>query len=130
MQFLKILFWCLLAFLAAVFTLGNWISVPIRLWGGMIAETNLPLLLLIVFLVGLLPTLIVQHVHRWRLRQRLAAVERQLADLRALPVAPVVVAQPHAIVAQASVAVPPPPVIAVPPVSADADSATGPDALL
>ncbi len=130
MQFLKILFWCLLAFLAAVFTLGNWISVPIRLWGGMIAETNLPLLLLIVFLVGLLPTLIVQHIQRWRLRQRLAAAERQLADLRALPVAPVALTPPPAIVPPAPVPIGHPLLIAVPPVSADADSATGPDALL
>ncbi len=34
MQFLKMLFWCLLAFLAAAFTLGNWTTVPIRLVGG------------------------------------------------------------------------------------------------
>lgn len=118
MQFLKILFWFLLAFFAAVFTLGNWISVPIHLWGGMIAETNLPLLLLIVFLVGLLPTLIVQHLARWRLRQQLSAAERQLADLRALPLA--------------SVPAPPGsrPLIAVPPVAADTDGATGPGPLL
>uniref|UniRef100_UPI0015775A7D lipopolysaccharide assembly protein LapA domain-containing protein n=1 Tax=Sphingomonas bacterium TaxID=1895847 RepID=UPI0015775A7D len=94
MQFLRILFWCLLAFLAAVFTLGNWITVPIRLWGGMVAETNLPLLLLIVFLVGLLPTLVVQHIARWRLRQQLATAERQLAELRALPMSPAPVAPP------------------------------------
>ncbi len=86
MQFLRILFWCLLAFVAAVFTQGNWTSVPIQLPGGLIAETNLPFLLLVTFLLGLVPTLVFQHVIRWRLRQRLGAVERQLADLRALPV--------------------------------------------
>ena len=29
MQFLKYLFWCLIAFLAAVFTFGNWTSVSL-----------------------------------------------------------------------------------------------------
>ncbi len=83
MQFLKILFWCLLAFLAAVFTLGNWSSIPIRLWGGLIAEVNLPFLLLFTFLAGLLPTLAYHHAVRWRLRGRLSALERALGDSRA-----------------------------------------------
>lgn len=83
MQFLKILFWCLIAFVAALFTYGNWGSVPIRLSSNVIAETNLPALLLFTFLVGLLPTLAYQHTKRWRLRQRLATAERTIAELRA-----------------------------------------------
>ena len=35
MQFLKILFWCLLAFVAALFTYGNWQPVEIHLWAGL-----------------------------------------------------------------------------------------------
>lgn len=85
MQFLKILFWCLLAFCAALFTYGNWFSVPLKLWGGLVAETNLPFLLLVTFLAGLLPTLVWQHAVRWRLRQRLANAERALAELRDVP---------------------------------------------
>ena len=95
MQFLKILFWCLLAFVAALFTFGNWVSVPVKLWGGLVAETNLPFLLLVTFLAGLLPTLAWQHAIRWRLRSRLNAAERSLAELRAAtspePVVPVAV---------------------------------------
>jgi hypothetical protein len=83
MQFLKILFWCLVAFLAATFTFGNWISVPVRLPGELVAETNLPLLLLVTLLIGAVPTLIYHHILRWRLRQRLAATERQLSEIRA-----------------------------------------------
>ncbi|SEK35749.1 Protein of unknown function [Sphingomonas palmae] len=84
MQFLKILFWCLLAFIAAVFTFGNWTTVSIQLFGDLVMEINLPLLLLLTFLLGFLPTLIYQHVIRWRLRQRLAAAERALASTRAI----------------------------------------------
>lgn len=82
MQFLKILFWCLLAFVAAVFTIANWTTVQIKLWGGLIAEVNLPLLLLVTFLVGLLPTMVYYQTMRWRLRNRLATVERTVNDLR------------------------------------------------
>ena len=86
MQFLKILFWCLLAFLAAAFAFGNWTAVPIRLWGGLVADVNLPLLLLVTFLLGLVPTLVWQAARRWRLKQRLTACERQLAEVRTAPV--------------------------------------------
>ena len=93
MQFLKILFWCLLTFLAAIFTYGNWDLVEIHLWSGLIADVNLPLLLLVTFLIGFLPMLVLHHAVRWRLRQRLATCERALADLRIIPPAPVVVVQ-------------------------------------
>jgi lipopolysaccharide assembly protein A len=108
MQFLKILFWCLIAFLAAVFTIGNWISVPVRLPGGLVAETNLPLLLLATFLLGLLPAGLYHQVQRWRLRQRLTASERQIAEIRTLAAAPVPPPTPLVPDAPAPVVVPAP----------------------
>ena len=99
MQFLKILFWCLLAFIAALFTYGNWNTVPIHLWSGLIADVNLPLLLLVTFLIGFVPTQLYNLAVRWRLRQRLATAERQLADTRAVLITPAprdVVPQPMA----------------------------------
>ena len=84
MQFLKILFWFLLAFVAALFTYGNWTSIQINLWSGLIADVNLPLLLLVTFVIGFLPTYLYLGTVRWRLRQRLATCERMLADSRTL----------------------------------------------
>jgi uncharacterized integral membrane protein len=88
MQFLKILFWCLLAFLAAVFTVGNWNRVEIRLPNEIVALVNLPLLLLVTFLAGLLPTLIYHHLVRWRLKQRLHAAEQRAAFIAPPPPPP------------------------------------------
>ena len=88
MQFLKILFWCLLAFIAAVFTISNWNAVQIQLWGGLIADVNLPMLLLVTFLVGFVPTALYNLALRWRLRQRLATAERTILDLRAAQTPP------------------------------------------
>jgi lipopolysaccharide assembly protein A len=82
MQFLKYLFWCLLAFLAAVFSFGNWTSVEVHLWGGLIALVNLPFLLLITFLLGLVPMLLYHLTVRYRLRQRLTTTERTVESLR------------------------------------------------
>lgn len=91
MQFLKLLFWCLLAFLAALFTYGNWNTIPIHLWSGLIADVNLPLLLLVTLLIGFLPAQIYHRTVRWRLRQRLAATERALATERIPLAAPAAV---------------------------------------
>ncbi len=44
---------------------------------------NLPLLLFLTFLLGLVPTLVWQHAARWKLRQRLSAAERSLAAVSA-----------------------------------------------
>ena len=71
MQFLKILFWCLLAFVAALFTYGNWSSVPIQLWSGTVALVKLPFLVLVALLIGFVPTYIYHRAVRWRLKQRL-----------------------------------------------------------
>jgi uncharacterized integral membrane protein len=82
MQFLKTLFWALLVVIVTVFAIGNWTTVPIRLWGGLIADVNLPVLLLLTFLAGLFPVLLYHHAVRWRLKARLTTAERTIADLR------------------------------------------------
>lgn len=91
MRFLKTLFWCLLAFVAALFTFGNWTSVPIRLWSNIIADVNLPFLLLLTFLAGLVPALVWGQTVSWRLRQRLTQAERAAYT----PVAPAPVYLPE-----------------------------------
>ncbi len=88
MQFLKILFWCLLAFLAAIFTIGNWTTVPLKLWGGLIAEVNLPLLLFVTFLIGFVPAMAYYRTILWRLRNRLSTSQRAMNDLRDATAAP------------------------------------------
>ena len=88
MQFLKYLFWCLLAFLAAVFSFGNWYSVEVHLWGGLIALVNLPFLLLVTFLAGFLPMLLWHLTVRYHLRQRLTTTERTVESLRVVVAPP------------------------------------------
>ncbi|MES2058825.1 MAG: lipopolysaccharide assembly protein LapA domain-containing protein [Pseudomonadota bacterium] len=88
MQFLKILFWCLLAFIAALFTIGNWTTVSLKLWGGLVAEVNLPLLLFVTFLIGFVPAMAYYRTILWRLRNRLSTSQRAMTDLRDATAAP------------------------------------------
>ncbi|MEZ0241940.1 MAG: LapA family protein [Sphingomonas sp.] len=85
MRFLKVLFWLLLGGLVAAFVIYNGDErVNIHLWGGLIADFSLPLMLILVFLIGFAPMLIAYQALRWRTQQRIAALERALNDLRAV----------------------------------------------
>lgn len=100
MRFLKVLFWLLLGGLVAGFVIYNGDErVSIHLWSGLIADFSLPLLLVLTFLAGMLPALLAYHAMRWRMRQRMAGLERALADLRTVN-APVVVEEPVAVIEQ------------------------------
>lgn len=88
MRFLNGLFWFLLAVVISIFTYGNWKHVEINLWSGLIADVNLPLLLLIAFLLGFVPTALWHQAVKWRLRQRLATAERSIAQLSGAAVTP------------------------------------------
>ena len=83
MQFLKTLFWVLIAVVVVLFASRNWSDVTLSLWGDIQADIKLPVLLLIVFLLGFLPTWLIMRARIWSLRRRLEAVERN--RLAALP---------------------------------------------
>jgi len=84
MQFLKALFWFLILGLIAAFAVTNWHPVEIQLWSNLVADVNLPFLLLVVFLAGFLPMVILYHTVRWRSRQRIAMLERTVEEMRAV----------------------------------------------
>ena len=77
MQFLKTLFWVLLAVIVVLFASRNWADVTLSLWGDIQADINVPLLLLVVFLLGFLPTWLIMRARLWSVKRRLEAVERQ-----------------------------------------------------
>ena len=79
MQFLKTLFWALVAALAVLFGARNWADVSLNLWGDIQADIKIPLLLLAVFLIGMLPTWLIMRAKLWSAQRRLDALERQNA---------------------------------------------------
>ena len=52
MQFLKTLFWVLLAVFIALFASRNWSDVTLNLWGDIQVDIKIPVLLAAMFLLG------------------------------------------------------------------------------
>jgi lipopolysaccharide assembly protein A len=85
MQFLKTLFWVLIAVVVSLFAFRNWNDVTLNLWGDIQADIKIPLLLLVVFLLGLLPTWLIMRARLWSLKRRHEAFGRQRATAAAPP---------------------------------------------
>lgn len=79
MRFLKTLFWVLVAVVVALFAARNWTDVTLHLWGDIEADIKIPLLLLVFFLLGFLPTWLVMRTRVWSHRRRIDALERMRA---------------------------------------------------
>ena len=79
MQFLKTLFWVLLAVFVALFASRNWSDVTLNLWGDIQVDIKIPVLLAAMFLLGFLPTLLIERARLWAMRRRIEAQERQAA---------------------------------------------------
>lgn len=76
MQFLKTLFWVLVAVIVALFASRNWAPVTLNLWSDIQADIKIPVLLALMFLLGFLPTWIVMRTRLWTMRRRVEAFER------------------------------------------------------
>jgi len=87
MQFLRTLFWVVIAAFVAIIASENWRDVTLDLWGNLQADIKIPVLLLFVFLLGLLPTWLVMRGKIWRLQRRLGP-EEQVKPVPAAPAAP------------------------------------------
>ncbi len=103
MGILRTIIWVLLTAVLVIFSAANWNVVPVRLWPGQDVETKLPMIVIISFLIGFLPTWLALRTTRWSLKRRLDASERQLADMRALANRPV---EPAPVVTTTSAAAP------------------------
>ena len=81
MNFLRTLFWVVLAVSLAIFANRNWIDVTLSLWGDIQADVKLPFLLLLTFLIGFLPPYLLMRSRLWHLRRKLALAERTPAPV-------------------------------------------------
>ena len=79
MQFLKTLFWVLLAVITVLFATRNWFDVTLNLWGDIQVDIKAPVLLAVMFLLGFLPIFLLHRARLWSMRRRIEAQERQQA---------------------------------------------------
>ena len=85
MQFLKTLFWVVIAVFLAILASRNWHDVTLNLWGDIQVDIKAPVLIGAMFLLGWLPTYLIYRAKLWRQRQRLLNIERQQVALRTEP---------------------------------------------
>lgn len=88
MQFLKTAFWVVIAVAIALFCKANWASVPVKLWGDLVADIKLPILMMAAFLLGAVPLWIALRATRWSMRKRLESMEKALVNATAVPPPP------------------------------------------
>ena len=85
MNFLKTLFWVVVAVSLAIFATRNWNDVTVNLWGNLQADVKLPILLLLIFLIGFLPPFLILRGRLWAVRRKLALAERPVVATPAAP---------------------------------------------
>ena len=76
MQFLKTIFWVLVGVLVFYIGFRNWSDVTLNLWGDIQADIKIPVLLLVAFLIGWLPTFLLYRARLWAMKRRLETSER------------------------------------------------------
>ena len=87
MQFLRTLFFTVLAVFVAIFATRNWRDVTVDLWGPLAADIKLPLLMGLMLIIGWLPTWLILRSKLWTARRRIALLERPVAPASVEPVA-------------------------------------------
>lgn len=75
MQFIKTLFWVILAVILVVFAVNNWSPTSVLIWQDVRIDTKLPVLVIGAFLLGFVPLWIVHRTARWRLTRRIKTLE-------------------------------------------------------
>lgn len=75
MQFIKTLFWVILAVTLVIFAVNNWSPVSILIWENLRIDTKLPVLVIGAFLVGFLPTWLLHRGSKWRSTRRIKTLE-------------------------------------------------------
>ncbi len=89
MQFLRTLFWTVLAVSIAIFATRNWHDVTVDLWGPLAADIKLPLLMGLMVLVGWLPTWLILRSKLWTARRKIILLERPATATTPLGTGPV-----------------------------------------
>ena len=95
MQFLKTLFWMVLAVSVAIVATRNWRDVTVDLWGPLQADIKLPILMGLMLLLGWLPTWLIMRGKLWQAKRKLLLLERPVVQPVAAPPAPLTDDQPE-----------------------------------
>ncbi|MEH6756390.1 MAG: hypothetical protein V7676_02625 [Parasphingorhabdus sp.] len=75
MQFIKTLFWVILAVILVVFSVNNWSPTSVLIWENIRIDTKLPVLVIGAFLLGFVPLWLIHRASKWRFSRRIKTLE-------------------------------------------------------
>lgn len=75
MQVVRTILWVLLAVAILAFSYFNWHPVEVTIWDNLVLDTKLPVLVIVSFLLGLVPTWLLHRGTKWRLGRRIRTLE-------------------------------------------------------
>ena len=111
MQIIRTIIWVLLLVALLLFSAVNWDDVKVVLWPNsdpaqtIVADTKIPVLVLLSFLIGFLPMWLYHRASKWSMTRKIANLENAARTAATTPVA----TSPTPTPAPEAEAVPPPP---------------------
>lgn len=129
MQIIRTILWVLLLVGLVLFSAVNWDDVKVVLWPNsdpsqnIVADTKLPVLVLISFAIGFLPMWLFHRASKWTMQRKITSLESAARTAVATPVAPAAVAAPTPAPAPATTPAPAP---TPPPAPVEEPSELGP----
>ncbi len=129
MQIIRTIIWVLLLVALLLFSAVNWDDVKVVLWPNsdpaqtIVADTKIPVLVLLSFLIGFLPMWLYHRASKWSMTRKIANLENAARTAATTPVAPAPTQEPPVEVAPPP---PPPPPTPAPEPAAEEQSELGP----
>ena len=88
MKIVRTIVWVLLLVALLIFSAFNWKPVEVKIWEGLLVETQIPALVVIAFLVGLVPMWLLHRASRWNYDRRIASLENAARASAMAPAVP------------------------------------------
>jgi putative membrane protein len=88
MQIVRTIIWVLLLVGLLVFSFANWEpTITLHIWPGLVVDTKIPVVVIITFLIGFLPTWMYLRGAKWKLHRRIHSLELAARNAAVVPAA-------------------------------------------
>jgi len=79
MLIVRTVLWVLALVALIAFSLANWdVDLTVKVWPTIVMDTNVPKLVIVVYLLGVVPMWLLARAVRWRKDRRITTLEAQL----------------------------------------------------
>ena len=84
MQIVRTIIWVLLLAALVIFSIANWAPiVTVRIWEGLVVDTNIPAIVIVSFLIGFVPMWLYHRAAMWQAKRRIRSLETSMNTAQA-----------------------------------------------